>query len=84
MIIGISSPTDVWDVVGDDGLEMDDEAVLLELPPSRRAFRMRLLPDSLFFTVLDLDLRLAAGLLSKFRPEGREVVGDEGGLRKDC
>ena len=73
---------------------MDDEAGLLELLPNRRAFRMRLLLlDSLFFTVLpDLDLRLGAGLevtwaselVSKFRPEGRESVGDEGGLRKDC
>ena len=94
MVIGISSPTDIWDVEGDDEPEMDDEAGLLELPPNRRAFRMRLLLlDSLFFTVLlDLDLRLGAGLeiiwaselLSRFRPEGRESVGDEGGLRKDC
>ena len=77
-------------MVGDD----DDEAGLLELLPSRRAFRMRLLlVDNLFFIVLlDLDLRLGAGLetiwgselLSRFRPEGGESVGDEGGLRKDC
>jgi len=93
MGIWISSPTDIWDVVGDDEPEMDDEAGLLELPPSRRAFRMRLLLlDILFFTVLlDLDLGLGTGLeitwaselLSRFRPEGGESVGDEGGLRKD-
>lgn len=92
-MIGISSPTDIWDVV-DDESEIDDEAGLSELPPSLKAFRMRLLlPDSLFFTVLlDLDLRLGVGLeitwaselLSRFRPEGRGLVGDEGGLRKDC
>jgi hypothetical protein len=92
--MGISSPTDIWDVAGEDEPEMDDEAGLLELPPSRRAFRMRLLLlESLFFAVLlGLDIRLGAGLeitwaselLSRFRPEGRESVGDEGGLRKDC
>jgi hypothetical protein len=75
---------------------MDDEAGLLELPPSRRAFRMRLLllDILLFTTLLDLDFGLGAGLemtwaselpvLSRFRPEGRELVGDEGGLIKDC
>jgi hypothetical protein len=84
MTIGISSPTDIWDAVGDDEPEAG-------LPPSRRAFRMRLLLlDSLVFTVLDLRLGVglemtwASELLSRFRPEGWESVGDEGGLRKDC
>ena len=94
MGIWISSPTDIWDAVGDDEPEMDDEACLLELPPSRKAFRMRLLLlDNLIFTVLlDLDLGLGVGLgitwaselLSRFRPEGRESAGDEGGLINDC
>lgn len=98
MVTGTSSPTDVWDVAGDDEPEMDDEAILLE-PRFRSAFRIRLLLlDSLFFILLlDLtsrsDLWEGEGLLgvtwtselpSRFPPEGREPVGDEGGLRKGC